>query len=86
MPASLPVQASLTTGLLSLTAAQLDDLGRDRLGKAVREAGKVMDQRVRREGERDEEHAEEVKRHCRKRLLEARGRAERGILGEEAGS
>ena len=65
IPASLPVQASLTTGLLSLAAAQLDDLGRDRLGKAVREAGKVMDQRVRREAEREEEQTEDVKRHCR---------------------
>ena len=35
----------------------------------MREAGKVMDQRVRREAEREEEQTEDVKRHCRKRLL-----------------
>lgn len=51
----------------------------------MREAGKVMDQRVRREGEREEEQAEKVKRQCRRRLLEARGRAERGVMGEEGG-
>jgi hypothetical protein len=40
-----------------------------------------MDQRVRREGEREGERAEEVKRECRRRLVEARGRAERGVTG-----
>ena len=40
-----------------------------------------MDQRVRREGEREGERADEVKRECRRRLVEARGRAERGVTG-----
>ena len=72
-PSSVSAQASVSAALLSLTAAQLDDLNHPSLARAVRDAGNRVERRLREDEMKMEDKLEKVKKQVRQRFRQKMG-------------